>query len=414
MNETPIGQEQPLLDTRYGKISTPQDNDLITKFLRSDGEWAFLEAEFVASHLPGQARVLDIGAYLGTFTLGLAQFTPLSFACLAEGNPNIAPHLENNIALNLNCRHEVLNAVIVDPSIPIGSGHGDPNNNGSTSFVAQSAGAVLVQEPLATMGFESLVNQHGPFDLVKADVEGMEEQLLASYPALLHASTPLLWVECNETPAVMPLARLLLSTGRPLTYFAWPSHNPENHNGNKEPIFPFAYEAGLLLGAEPRALTASQQAAGCILRRISSVEDLKQSLWLTPRWAPREWTALSRHEIVGVAEHILTGHRYETFLNSVEADEHEQQPSKYLAVQLARHRIRQLEDTVIELASALRQVQTLAAKSAAKEADDVTEQDVDQINATPPADAITSQTSSVRHRISRCLSSLKGRIDGNQ
>jgi FkbM family methyltransferase len=316
LTEIPELPPPRLLNTRYGNLSAPEGpNDLITDFLEHYGEWAMLEVEYLASLLPPKARVLDVGAYVGTFALGIAQTANAAFVAMVEGNPAIAPHLAANATRNLRCAHEVLNALVVNSSAPlVETGWADAGNAGSASFGEQASGAVRVPLPDTTIGFRALVERFGPLDLVKLDVEGMEGQLLADHPVLLQDKSILLWLECNEDPGSLALAQMLLDAGRPVTYFAWPSHNPDNYRGVSRKIFPFAYEAGLLLGAEAAPLTPQQQRAGCLIRSIHTIEDLREALWLTPRWAPREWDALDRNEIAAIATHLWLGKKREGFL----------------------------------------------------------------------------------------------------
>lgn len=318
---TEISESSPprLLNTRYGNLSVPAGtNDLITSFLEQYGEWAGLEVEYLAALLPPKARILDVGAYVGTFALGLAQAANAAFVAMVEGNPAIAPHLTINATLNLHCSHEVINALVVNSAaLPVETGWADADNAGSASFANGASGAVRVPLPDTTIGFKALVERFGPLDLVKLDVEGMEAQLLADHPLLLQDRSVLLWLECNENPASLALAQVLLDTGRPITYFAWPSHNPENYQGVARKIFPFAYEAGLMLGAETTPLTPQQRRAGCLVKSIHTVEDLREALWLTPRWAPREWDVLDRTEIAAIATHLWLGKKRESFLSEV-------------------------------------------------------------------------------------------------
>lgn len=315
---TEISESPPprSLDTRYGSLSTPGGtSDLITEFLEHYGEWASLEVEYLASLLSPKARILDVGAYLGTFALGLAQIADAAFVAMVEGNPAIAPHLAANAARNLRCAHEVLNALVVNSDAPpVETGWADADNAGSASFGEEASGAVRVPLPDTTIGFKALVERFGPLDLVKLDVEGMEAQLLADHPLLLQDKSVLLWLECNEGRSSLVLAQRLLDSGRPVTYFAWPSHNPDNYRSAARKIFPFAYEAGLLLGAQASPLTQRQQRAGCLIKRIHTVEDLREAMWLTPRWAPREWDALDRNEIAAIATHLWLGKKREGFL----------------------------------------------------------------------------------------------------
>jgi hypothetical protein len=55
------------VETRYGQLRIPGGEDVISLFLARYGEWAWDETGFVASVLTEGARVLDAGAYVGTF-----------------------------------------------------------------------------------------------------------------------------------------------------------------------------------------------------------------------------------------------------------------------------------------------------------------------------------------------------------
>ena len=97
MIQTRTETESAAIDTRYGRLSIPGGDDVVSQFLVRCGEWGWDEVGFVASTLPERARVLDIGAYLGTFGLGLSARKQLGFLCLVEANPRILPLLRANI-----------------------------------------------------------------------------------------------------------------------------------------------------------------------------------------------------------------------------------------------------------------------------------------------------------------------------
>lgn len=354
MTDISISSIPRLLNTRYGSLSAPAGTrDLITDFLEHYGEWASLEVEYLAALLPPKARVLDVGAYLGTFAIGLAQTASTAFVALVEGNATVVPYLAANAERNLRCEHEVLNALVVNSSAPpIEAGWAEADNAGSTSFSEQANGAVRVQPPDATIAFKALVDRFGPLDLIKLDVEGMEEQLLADHPSLLHDRSVLLWLECNESPSSLSLVQMLLDTERPVTYFAWPSHNPNNYRGAVRKIFPFAYEAGLLLGRDATTLNRQHQQAGCLVKSIHTVEDLREALWLTPRWAPREWDLFGRNEIAAIASHLELGKKLDSFLaKGSAATERKTKPDADLhnSIALKDARIAQLESRLAEL-----------------------------------------------------------------
>src|SRR5262249_13988082 len=70
----------PEIVTRYGVLTVPNTStDVIGRFLARYGEWAWDEVSFLAPLLPNGAHVLDVGAFVGTFGLGLALRRELGF-----------------------------------------------------------------------------------------------------------------------------------------------------------------------------------------------------------------------------------------------------------------------------------------------------------------------------------------------
>lgn len=298
------------LDTRYGRMRVPDADDVIGRFLQVYGEWAWLESSFVAQVVPPGGRVLDVGAFVGTFGLGVARLTPLDLLCCVEANPRVAALLADNLHANCAGRVEVVPEAVAPEGTKLGAGSGQDGNLGSMSFAPGATGSSHAV-PAGQTTLRELRERYGPFDLVKLDVEGLEL-------ALLQADAPVegevLWVECNDAPASLAIVNLLLQRGQPVQYFAWPSVNPGNHNRSPEVVFPFAYEAGLLAGAGALDLGEELVAAGCQLRTIHSVEDLRLALWLTPRWAPETWLGRTVPEVVALAAHHVLGHEYEQYL----------------------------------------------------------------------------------------------------
>jgi hypothetical protein len=64
--DLPVSADAFMIDTRYGRLAATGHQDIVGRFLMRCGEWAWDETSFVASVLPENARVLDIGAFLGT------------------------------------------------------------------------------------------------------------------------------------------------------------------------------------------------------------------------------------------------------------------------------------------------------------------------------------------------------------
>jgi hypothetical protein len=142
------------------------------------------------------------------------------------------------------------------------------------------------------------------------------EALLGDADFLTQGKTAL-WIEANEDIRTLDVARLLLSWNLDLFYFAFPAFNRQNFNGDQRPIFPFAFEAGLLAAPGlPPALSPELADAGCILRPVRCAEDLKDALWRTPRWGMDEWQgAASVNDLVARVTRSLTEESFADFLS---------------------------------------------------------------------------------------------------
>ncbi len=311
-----------LVETRYGLLRVPEGpDDVIGRFLRRYGEWAWDESRFVAGTLPDSgARVLDVGAFVGTFGLGTALQGRLGFLCAVEANGAVAPLLSDNIKRNCPVPAVVVEALVGWPGLEATEGRSKPGNIGSMSFAVAQAGGdqgAVAPPPPRVVTLAGLRAEHGDFDLVKLDVEGMELDILRGDADHLAQGTTSLWVECNEDPRSLAVAELLLSWGLDLHYFAFPAHNPDNLRGDPVPIFPFAYEAGLL--AAPRVapvLDEVLRSHRCILRPVTCLDDVKNALWRTPRWGAPEWVGARPEELAALATHWVLGEGYETYLQT--------------------------------------------------------------------------------------------------
>ena len=335
--------EYETINTRYGPMRAPLSADTIANFLRTYGEWGFDEVRFISSVLRPEAKVADIGAFVGTFGLGLSQLGKVAALTCVEPNPYIAPLLRENLETNCRVPFAVVEAVIGPRSDAGFLGAADADNLGSMAFSPRTAdpesngrgenlatGAetdvieindveaadgdgVIVAESLT---LAELRERHGPFDLVKADVEGLERELLISDANWLSRGETIVWVECNEHPASLDTFDTMKFMGFDVHYFAFPACNPDNAKASDEVIFPWAYEAGLLgtRGAITPELDARLIAHECLLRPVRTREELREAIWRTPRWSYPDWLAMSRPEIVAVATRQLDGQSLNTFL----------------------------------------------------------------------------------------------------
>lgn len=308
----------PFVDTRYGQLDMPdRKDDLIGTFLSRYGEWAWDEVVFVASNLAPGARILDVGAYLGTFGLGLGMRQSLASLCFVEANPEVTGHLRENVRRLKRQPSQVVAALVHAGGEPPTTGHIDRTNWGALSFAPDATGEPFTRLLEGAVTLAELREFYGPFDLIKLDVEGMERALIESDAEFFSSGLCQIWLECNESVDSLELADLLLGLGLEVYYFAFPAHNPENFLADPEPVFPAAFEAGLLAGRNLAPhLEPSLQAHGCILRPIHSREELRDALWRTPRWGLKEWDGKPASEVVALASRLLIGQEYHSFLEN--------------------------------------------------------------------------------------------------
>jgi FkbM family methyltransferase len=308
--------------TRYGDLDIlDSSHDLISRFLTMYGEWAQNEIAFVAANTRDHSRVADIGAFLGTFGIGLSQVRQLDKICFVDANPTIIPLLKENVGRCATTQYDIKEAIVGASS---GGFFGTMSSGNAGSFsVAQAgkgeneAGVEKITVPAAAKTYlmAELDKESGPFDLVKIDAEGMESDILKSSPEYFHSFQGNLWIECNETSGSLDLVDLLHSSGFDIYYYAFPAIAENNYNGKKDREYPFAYEAGLWATKGPAPIVPpSLSEHGCLLKEITSRESLRQALWFTPRWSPEGWGGRSMSEVVALASREVIGLRYENYL----------------------------------------------------------------------------------------------------
>jgi len=310
--DTDMAQLQ--LKTRYGSLNVPfAENDLIGSFLHRYGEWAWDEACFSASLIRPGSRVLDLGAYLGTFGLGVMARKRLKFACFVEGNADIAQALNENVTRNANCHVAVVEGIVSGTGLIGKVGKADPDNVGSTSFLPCATGARDVRGAANIVKLADLRTRYGRFDLIKLDIEGMERDVLFANTFWIADHTNLI-AECTESRNSFELGAALLSAGLPTYYFAFPAFNPSNYKGSNKPIFPFAYEASLVVAFDRTPILSKRLMKNrCILRRISSIAELRMAMWETPRWGMPAWADLCPQSVALKGREMLS-QRFDEFL----------------------------------------------------------------------------------------------------
>jgi FkbM family methyltransferase len=334
--------------------------DIVGVFLARYGEWAELETRFIADNLADGARVADIGAFVGSFGIGLSQKKSLGFTCFIEANGEVLDFLRMNVERNCRSASKVVPALICPADYKPAPPHRIGDNQGSTSYAQSSIDQDDILLPNERMDFSSLWNEHGPFDLIKLDVEGMELPILLDARDHVLNGRTAIWAECNDDIKSLQVAELLLSYGLKVYYYAFSSFNPDNFAGDPEPYFPYAYEAGLFATRAEPVFDDALRSSGCLFTEIKDIETLRHAMWRTPRWVPGPLVADQAQEVIALAIHALRGERYRDYLTldeNVIADQDEWSPVADLMDRISQleHQLSQLNDQKSKLEEKLGQ-----------------------------------------------------------
>jgi FkbM family methyltransferase len=184
---------------RFLYASIAADNIGRSLFWRELRSW---EPESVAVFVPLARRALtfvDVGANTGVFTLIACAENPRLRAMAFEPVPHIHDALRNNLAINHLGDRCVARAEAVSDAVGQAELH-VPHGTLPTSASLDPEGfrgyrGTKVDVAVTTI--DIACHDFPTVDLVKIDVEGFEDRVLAGMPAVLDRSEPAIVVECN-------------------------------------------------------------------------------------------------------------------------------------------------------------------------------------------------------------------------
>ena len=311
-------EPRKIVKTAYGYLKMPEwHDDLIVRALELYGEWAYVEQQLLSSMIRPTDTIWDVGAFLGTFGLGISQLSMQSPAKIIafEPNPALFDCLHANLHENAPCPFEVVPFAVAQSSRLI---------RPSKDFAVSNAGAIAYEDAesgdsnvLAAKSLYDLRQDYGNYDILKLDVEGMEDEAIRGDYDFIMSSRPVVWAECNESLSSIRLLEALVSLKYEPLYVAFPAFRRHNFNDSKVRMFPMAYEAVLLAAPADRISEFKWMVEGedVIVRPVTTSFDLRRALWYTPRWALDEWAGLSSAELVALIGRQMRNEELVTFLN---------------------------------------------------------------------------------------------------
>jgi FkbM family methyltransferase len=219
---------------RDGTFLVNRNDVFIGQSLEFYGEHGELEGAFLKSLVKAGDHVIEVGANIGAYTVGLAKAVGARGRVDAyEPQPACYALLEAQIALNqlYNIQAHRL-AVGREPGklwIPAI----DYAAQGNFGGVALSSVQTANSEQVEVVTLDDRMADR-PCALLKIDVEGMEEDVIHGAAKLISRDHPLLYVENDRVEKSKSLVALLLKLGYRLWWHRPRLYNPNNYFGIKQ------------------------------------------------------------------------------------------------------------------------------------------------------------------------------------
>lgn len=227
---------------RRGAMLYPKADMYVGRSLDLYGEFSEAEARFLAGLLKPGNLAIDAGANVGALTLAMARAVAPGGIVLAYEPQRIlfqilCANLSLNEIDNVHLRHAALGAELGVTRVPH-IDYGREGNFGGVSLGAGQGEAVRV-ETIDALGLRRLA-------LLKADVEGMETELLQGAADTIGRLRPLLYVEADRKDRLPALFDRLRSLGYRMWLHAPPLFAADNYFGHAEDVFPDIVSMNLL------------------------------------------------------------------------------------------------------------------------------------------------------------------------
>lgn len=233
------------IPTRYGRMLVPKKDSVIGRSLRLYGEWAEHEISMVSTLLKDGDVILDVGANIGTHALALASRFPCSPVFAFEPQPLAAMLLSANICLSSkpNCKPMPMACGRLAAIGDVDPTYDDLDwNIGAVSLRDAFLGADQTTQQ-DNFAYPTLVvpldacRFPGRVQLIKIDVEGMEDDVIAGAIGLIERDRPVICFEVLALETMHRCRELLLARGYELRWLETNAFNDQNFNGNVQNVW---------------------------------------------------------------------------------------------------------------------------------------------------------------------------------
>jgi FkbM family methyltransferase len=223
-----------LVKGRHGWFLANENDVYVGRALIEYGEYGEIESQLLLEYCKPGDVVVEVGANIGSHSVGLAtRVGPHGRLAAIEPQPVIFQTLCANLALNCLVNVDAFNCGCGDTASALEFAPADYADTGNFGGVElHERGTVAGGIPVEVKALDDLLMPYARVDLIKIDVEGMEQQVLESGRRTIARFSPVLYVENDR----IEKSKALIETLDALGYRAWwhiPAlFNPNNYFGN--------------------------------------------------------------------------------------------------------------------------------------------------------------------------------------
>lgn len=220
-----------LVETRLGPMLANRNDRYVGQCLIRYGEFSEGEAQVFRQLVRGGDVVVEAGSNIGVHTVLLSRLAGAS-GCVHAFEPQrivfqtLCANLALNQCLNVHARQQGLGREPGRMGLPAV----DPrqlNNYGGLSLLPGGSG-----ESVDIVTIDSLALER--CRLIKADVEGMEAEVIAGATQTIQRHRPLLYLENDRKDRSARLLQMLLDLDYRLWWHVTPLYNPDNFRRNAD------------------------------------------------------------------------------------------------------------------------------------------------------------------------------------
>src|SRR6056300_1587014 len=213
---------QKQTNTRYGNITYFLDDPVIGRSLGLYGEYCHEEIEWMTMLTNPESFVLDIGANIGTHTIGISPHVKRVMAF--EPDPDNFDLLVKNLA-----------ATMCGNVTPVPAAASDVLGNVGTQFDYGKTSRIPSGEIPATP--IDMIEGLPHIDFVKIDVEGMELKVLNGMRQTIASYKPQMLLEMQDPTTYAKTYDFLNGFGYNIYWLPVRTYAEFNHKNNKEDVF---------------------------------------------------------------------------------------------------------------------------------------------------------------------------------